>query len=109
MEDEEYNYRKSSKRKYSYDEASEKEVVTEKTLKEENNNKDILEETVAEDVFPNDFGKDFTDDVFKHIAANSTEELKVELEGQPRANLSFLPLPYPRRSVEQATQGRGTT
>ena len=106
-EEEEIDYRKSSKRKYGYDKASDKEVVTEKASKGENDTKKTSEETVAEDVFTDDFGKDFTDDIFKYIAANSTEGLKVELEGQPRAQLSFLPLPYPSCSAEQATQGMG--
>ena len=45
-----------------------------------------------------------TEDVF---ADNSAEGLEAKLEEQPRAQLSSLPLPDPRRSAEQVTQGRG--
>ena len=73
------------------------------------NAKETAEETTAEDVFSDDFGKGFTDGSWMYIAANSNKGLKVELEEQPRAQLSLLPLPYPRRSAERATQGRGSS
>ena len=71
--------------------------------------KETAEETVAGDIFPDEFGKDFTEDIWKHITANSDKGLRIELEGQPWAQLSLLPLPYPRRSAELATQGRGSS
>ena len=45
------------------------------------NAKETAEETVAEVVFPDDFEKDFTGDIGKHIVANSDKGLRVELEG----------------------------
>ena len=50
---------------------------------------------IAEDVYARD------------STADSPEGLEAELEEQPRAQFSSLPLPDPRRSAEQATQGRG--
>ena len=63
----------------------------------------------AEDVFSDNFGKGLADDIPKDFADDFAEGLDAELEGQPRAQLSSLPLPDPRRSAEQATQGRGTS
>ena len=62
---------------------------------------------VTEDVFTDVYAKDLADVFAKDFADDSTEGLEAELEEQPRAQLSFLPLPNPRRSAEQATQGRG--
>ena len=61
--------------------------------------KKVLEEVTTEDVFPNVYARDST--------THSPEGLEVELEGQPRAQFSSLPLPNPVCSAEQATKGRG--
>ena len=101
--------RRSSKEEYGANAASYEEIVTEKASEKKMDAKVTEEETLAEDVFPDDFGKDFTEDIWKYIAANSDKGLRVELERKPRAQLSLLPLPYPRRSTERATQGRSSS
>ena len=84
-----------------------KEVDIKEASEEEVDTKEASEEMVTEDVFIDVYAKDLADVFAKDFADDSTEGLEAELEEQPRAQLSFLPLPNPRRSAEQATQGRG--
>ena len=102
------NFAKEILEELDIKEASEEKVATKKASKEEldineasEEEVDIKasEETVAEDVLADDNALDFAD--------NSAEGLEAELQEQSRAQLSSPPLPDPRRSAEQATQGRG--
>ena len=77
--------------------ASEEEVATKKASKEEVDI-EASEESVAEDLLADDYAMDFPDDF--------AEGLEAELVDQPRAQLTSPPLPDPRRSAEQAIQGR---
>ena len=100
--------RRSSNKEYGANAASNEEIVTEKASEKKIGAK-VTEGTVAEDVSPDHFGKYFTEDIWKYIAANSDMGLRVELEGPPRAQLSLLPLPYPRHFAEPAPQGMGSS
>ena len=80
-------------------EALEEEAVTNKVVKRVINIEDDTEEVSGENVFADVYARG--------SAVGSAEGLEADLEEQPRARLSSLPLPDPRCSAEQATQGRG--